>query len=221
MPVAPPSAQGGGQVLALPDADAATRGLGRAALALDAEAARRLVGEELTSRGLLGCWDDVVRPVLVAVGDRWAETGEGVEVEHLLAECVIRALQEWSARHPPPTQRRPVLLAGAPGEQHALPLHAVSAGLSEAGVASRLLGPDLPSDALAAAVRRTGPSVLFVWAQRRPTAQAVRAAALPVQRPPTALVVGGPGWGDGPLPTGATAVGSLTEALAAVVARAT
>ncbi len=220
-PVTQRAPQGGGQVLALPDADAATRGLGRAALALDAETARRLVGEELVGRGLLSAWDDVLRPVLVAVGQRWAETGEGVEVEHLLAECVVRALQEWSATHPPPAPRRPVLLAGAPGEQHALPLHAVSAGLSERGVACRLLGPDLPSDALAAAVRRTGPSVLFVWAQRRPTAQAVRAAALPVQRPPTALVVGGPGWGDGPLPSGATAVESLGEALDEVVARAT
>ncbi len=219
-PVREPAAHGGGHVLALPATDPAARGLGRAALALDGPAVTRLVREELGARGLIGTWDTVLRPVLVAVGERWADTGEGVETEHLLAESVARALQAWAADQPLPSPGRPVLLAGAPGEQHALPLHAVSAGLAERGVACRLLGPDLPTDALAAAVRRTGPSVLFVWAQCHLTAEAVSAVGLPAQRPPTAVVVGGPGWDTSALPVGATVVGSLAEALDTVTALA-
>lgn len=211
---------GGGRVLALPDADPATRGLGRAALALDAPAVSAIVREQLAARGLVATWDDVLRPVLVAVGDRWAATGDGVEVEHLLAACVALALQEWGASHAEPPTGRPVLLAGAPGEQHALPLHAVSAGLSSRGARSRLLGPDLPIPALTAAVRRTGPSVLFVWAQRSVTAEAAQALRLPVQRPPTALIVGGPGWAGAALPPGARPVTDLAEALDAVCALA-
>ncbi len=211
---------GGGRVLALPDADPATRGLGRAALALDAPAVSAIVREQLATRGLVATWDDVLRPVLVAVGDRWAATGDGVEVEHLLASCVALALQEWGASYAEPPGGRPVLLAGAPGEQHALPLHAVAAGLAARGVRCRLLGPDLPIAAVTAAVRRTGPSVLFVWAQRRPTAQAAQALALPAQRPPTALVVGGPGWADAELPPGARSVTDLAQALDEVCALA-
>lgn len=211
---------GGGRVLALPDADPATRGLGRAALALDAPTVTGIVREQLETRGLVATWDTVLRPVLVAVGDRWAATGDGVEVEHLLAACVSLALQEWGAAHGEPTSSRAVLLAGAPGEQHALPLHAVGAGLAARQVRTSLLGPDMPISAVTAAVRRTGPSVLFVWAQRRPTAQAARELSLPAQRPPTALVVGGPGWVDAELPAGARFVEDLQEALTEVCALA-
>ena len=89
-------------------------------------------------------WEHVLRPVLAAAGARWAATGEGVEVEHLLSECVTLALREAAAGEAL-TERRPVLLACAPEDQHALPLHAVAAGLAERGVASRVLGGSMPA----------------------------------------------------------------------------
>jgi DNA-binding transcriptional MerR regulator len=203
----------GGRVLALPGAEEVARGLGRAGMALDARTVTDTVREALASRGVVATWEQVLRPVLVAVGDRWAATGEGVEVEHLLSDCIATALREVAERAHEPLGGRPVLLACAPDEQHALPLYAVAAGLAERGLGSRTLGPALPADALEAAVRRTGPALLFLWSQLRTSASAQVVADLPVMRPPTAVIVGGPGWRGGDLPERVRLVRTLTDAL--------
>jgi hypothetical protein len=190
----------GGRVLALPGADAIVRGLGRAAMGLDAQTVTATVRDQVQRYGVVPTWDDVLRPVLEAIGRRWAATGEGVEVEHLVADCVTAVLREVAGRAEEVPGRRPVLLSCAPDEQHALPLHALAAALAERGVASRALGPALPAAALLAAVRRTGPAVLFLWSQVPGTAVPAVLEQLPVTRPPTALVVGGPGWDAARLP---------------------
>lgn len=206
----------GGRVLPLPGADAAVRGLGRAAMALDARAVTAAVREQVARHGVLHTWEAVLRPLLVAVGSRWAATGEGVEVEHLLSECAADVLREVASRTVEPAGVRPVLLTCAPDEQHSLPLHALAAGLAEHGVASRTLGAALPADALLAAVRRTGPAVLFVWSQLPGTADPAVLDALPVLRPATALLVGGPGWTRKDLPRRVTLAGGLPEAVSLV-----
>ena len=206
----------GGRVLPLPGADAAVRGLGRAAMALDTRALTAGIREQVQRYGVLHTWDHVLRPLLVAVGSRWAATGEGVEVEHLLAECASSVLREVSAGVEEPAGRRPVLLACAPDEQHALPLHALAAGLAEQGVASRTLGAALPGHALQAAVRRTGPAVLFLWSQLPGTADPAVLEGLPLTRPATSLVVGGPGWSSRALPRRVTVADDLPHAVALV-----
>lgn len=192
----------GGRVLALPGADAAVRGLGRAAMALDARTVTALIREQVEQHGVLHTWDHVLRPVLVAVGARWAATGDGVEVEHLLSDCTAVVLRDVAASPEAPAspERRPVILACAPGEWHALPLHALSAALAERGVDSRTLGPATPGSALAAAVRRTGPAALFVWSQLPASADPATLEAIPIRRPPTSVIVGGPGWAPDRLP---------------------
>ena len=203
----------GGRVLALPGADGAVRGLGRAAMALDARAVTRALRAEVAEHGVLHTWQHVLRPVLVAVGERWAATGEGVEVEHLLSDCVATVLREVADRAQDPPGRRPVLLSCAPDEHHTLPLHALAAALAERGVAARSLGPAMPAVAIEAAVRRTGPSVLFVWSQLPGTADPEVLAALPVTRPPTSVVVGGPGWRADRLPHRVTVATGLPHAV--------
>ena len=203
----------GGRVLALPGADLLAIGLGRAAMALDARAVSTLVREQITRHGVLSTWEQVLRPVLAAVGDRWAASGEGVEVEHLLADCVSSVLREVAGRAEEPAGGRPVLLACAPDEQHALPLQALAAGLAERGIGTRTLGPAMPARALVAAVRRTGPALLFLWSQLPGTADVDVLIALPLTRPPTAVVVGGPGWGGQDLPYRVARADSLVGAV--------
>lgn len=203
----------GGRVLALPGADGVVRGLGRAAMALDAATLTRTLREEIAQRGVLHTWEHVLRPVLVAVGDRWAATGQGVEVEHLVSDCaaaVLRGVADTAVEQP---HRRPVLLACAPDDHHALPLHALAAALAERGTATRTLGPALPAESVQAAVRRTGPAVLFVWSQLPATAARARLEDLPVTRPPTSVVVGGPGWAHRDLPERVTVAADLAAAV--------
>ncbi len=213
-----PSGKGGpgGRVLALPGADALVRGLGRAAMALDAEDVSATIRAQLAEHGVIATWDRVLRPVLAASGKRWEATGEGVEVEHLLSDCVTGALRDAipaSATAP----GRPILLAGAPREQHALPLHVLAAALAERGTLCRVLGPEMPVGALVASIRRTGAAALFLWAQLPGTGSAEVLEALPVSRPPTAIVAGGPGWDARTVPVGVRHVMSLDAAVDALL----
>lgn len=203
----------GGRVLALPGAGSVARGLGRAAMALDSASVTRTVREQLAQHGVVPTWDHVLRPVLASAGARWARTGEGIEVEHLLSDCITAAFREVAERTPAARAGRSALLASAPEEQHALPLHAVAAGLSERGIASIVLGPAMPAGALLAAVRRTGAPVLFLWSHFSATAEPATRGALPAIHPPTAVVLGGPGWPRQELPARVSVADDLTEAL--------
>jgi hypothetical protein len=83
-------------------------------------------------------------------------------------------------------------------------------------VATRTLGAALPADALHAAVRRTGPAVLFLWSQVPGTADARVLEQLPVTRPATSLMAGGPGWSGIPLPRRVTLAPDLPQAVALI-----
>jgi hypothetical protein len=205
----------GGRVLALPGGSAESRGLARAAMALDAVSMRAAVDRAVAEHGVIPTWTDLLCPVLVAVGERWAATGEGVEVEHLLAETAGSALRAVSTA-PEPRNGRPVLLACAPEEQHSLPLSALAAALAEQGIGARLLGGGLPLAALRAAVRRTGPAALMVWSQAATSADVRLLDALPVLRPPVTVLAGGVGWIGRPLPARVSYVPDLVSAVGLV-----
>lgn len=185
---------GGGNVIALPGGGPIARGLARAAQALDTEAAHDLVTDALSDLGVVAAWNEVLVPVLSAVGEKWRDTGRGVEIEHALSGAVQDALGNWIRTCAPSTQGRTVILACAPGEQHALPLWAVSAALAERGVGARILGASLPDDALASAVRRLGPAAVLVWSQMEQTADPSALADLPATRPAATVLIAGPGW---------------------------
>jgi MerR family transcriptional regulator, light-induced transcriptional regulator len=204
-----------GHVFAMPDAEPAARGLSRAALALDAPAAAEIVHTHLAAHGVVATWEHLLVPVLTGVGERWQASGIGVEVEHLLSEVVIGALGPPGTSFEP-LNARPVLLACAPEEQHTLPIHALAAALAERRIGSRVLGGRVPVDALASAVRRCGPSVVFVWAQLPGAAQRASLQSLPALRPPYTLVLAGPGWDVDPSDP-SVGPSSLHEAVGAVM----
>ncbi len=206
---------GGGRVMRLSGGGPATRGLARAAMALDAPTVCEIVETSLRRRGVLATWDELLVPVLVSMGVRWQTTGEGVEVEHLLAECIISSLRPVISRVKNPLNARPVLLASAEDELHSLPLHALAAGLAERQVESRIFGARVPRDALAAAVRRSGPAAVFIWSHSAKTGGVQALADLTTVRPSPVLLVGGPGWPPN-LPAPARRVEDLTEAVEAV-----
>lgn len=203
----------GGRVLRLPGSGRRARGLGRAALGLDHVAVQALLEETIEADGLTFAWDQVARPVLAAVAQRWADTGAGVEVEHLLSECVVRV---FGSRSAPAATARPVLLAGMPGEFHTLPMTVLAAVLAADRVCCRTLGPNLPVDALAAAIRRTAPAAIVLWSQTPATADTALVANLPRTRPRFRPFVAGPGWATADLPPRVGLLSSLTEATTVV-----
>ncbi|MDG6109086.1 MerR family transcriptional regulator [Dactylosporangium aurantiacum] len=200
-----------------PDLVAAARGLHRAAVRLDAPAVRQRVAAAVHDLGVVVAWDNVLRPVLSAIGQRHAATGGLVEVEHLLSGCVSAVF--GAVPRPEPTLPAQILLACADEEQHSLPLEAVGAALAASGVPTRMLGARVPPSALAGAVRRTGPLAVLVWSQLRTTGDPGQLEPiLTMPRRPLVVAAAGPGWDVAGLPPGVSTPANLTEALVMLTA---
>jgi hypothetical protein len=206
-----PVRSGGGRVVALPDGSPAARGLARAAMSLDSGEVHRLFGDAVTAHGVRAAWDTMAMPVLQSIGERWRVTGDGVDVEHAFSEAIVGALRGVTASLRRPRNVRPVVLTCAEGDYHTLPLHALAAVLAEQGVGVRLLGVGMPATALVAAVRRTGPGTVFLYA-RLPVEDLQVLDLLPRQRPAPRIVVGGPGWQQRELPPQVAFTQTLGEA---------
>ncbi|WP_240808976.1 MerR family transcriptional regulator [Microbispora catharanthi] len=190
--------------------------LARAVTALDAATVNAGLDTALAAHGVVWTWERLVLPVFAAVTRRQQDTGAGIDVEHLFSDRLQAALARFSARAPSPVHPRPVLLAGAEEEQHALPIHALAAALGVLGVETRVLGARTPYTALADAMRRLGPAAVFVWSQMRETGDPAPLAGLPGLRPACRVVVGGPGWWEG-LPTHVVRVNTFRDAISAVM----
>ncbi|MEU7865811.1 MerR family transcriptional regulator [Dactylosporangium sp. NPDC049140] len=190
----------------------AVRGLSRAALRLDAPAVRQRVAEAVRELGVTAAWDGVLRPVLAGIGERYAATGEFVEVEHLVSGCISAVL--GAVPRPPVGVPPKILLACADDEQHSLPIEAVAAALAADGVPARSLGARVPLEALLAAVRRTGPAAVLIWSHLTSTGAPEQLAAILAERVrPLVLAAAGPGWPRPSVPSGVLLPDSLAEAL--------
>jgi DNA-binding transcriptional MerR regulator len=201
-------AASGGRGLKLPGASRTARGLGRAVLAMDSPGAQRLLADAFDGLGVAAAWAEVIAPVSAAILARWQTSGLGVETEHLLRECVLAALVRVTPVVSSPRNARPVLLACAPRERSSLPLYALVAALAAREIGTRMLGAALPTEALAAAIRRTAPSAVVLWAQAPRHADPALAKKLPTNRTRCRLLFGGPGWRG---PAKANAVGSTAD----------
>jgi DNA-binding transcriptional MerR regulator len=187
-------AASGGRGLKLPGASRAARGLGRAVLAMDSPGAQRLLADAFDYLGVPAAWAEVVAPVSAAILARWETSGLGVETDHLLRECVLAALVRVTPVISAPRNARPVLLACVPREPASLPLYALVATLAGREIGTRMLGAALPADALAAAIRRTAPAAVVLWAQAPRHADRRLPERLPTNRIRCRLLLAGPGW---------------------------
>ncbi|MFG3506882.1 MerR family transcriptional regulator [Streptomyces sp. NPDC047821] len=212
-----------GSGLRLGDVRQECKGVARAALRLDAATLERLLASAIEEYGLVTAWTEVIVPTLQAVGRKWESSGERyVEVEHFLSWHVSGALRRCA---PPVVADRPgatVVLACVPGENHTLPLEVLAAALAERDVPVRMFGGALPVESLIAAVRRTGPAAVGLWAQSRttasrPLAEHVAAMEWGVRgaRRKAAVLTLGPGWAGHAVP-GLRRPAGLAEAVAAV-----
>ncbi len=209
------SEDAGAEVLSISRGMPSIRGIARAALTLDNSSCVALIHDSIDRRGVVWTWDHMLVPVLFDVGERWASSGKGIDVEHVLSDSIISAFNSVCARMSTPLNARPILLACSDEEQHSLPLHAVAAALAERHISSRILGARVPRHVLNAAVRRTGPAAVLVWSYLPETGDSSQLADLPSMRPAPLIVAAGPGW-DESMPRDVQQVYSLIEAVTAI-----
>jgi DNA-binding transcriptional MerR regulator len=166
----------------------------RAARAYDRNFIEELLRSELSARGITNTWNEVIVPLLILIGDEWAESGTGIETEHLVSEIIKRLLQEANASIQNPINARPVLLACLGEEMHSLALYALGAALSERKIATQFLGARTPIEAISAVVKRSAPPAIFLWAQLDKNGKPEVLGEIPSIRPAPRVVLGGPGW---------------------------
>ena len=166
----------------------------RAARAYDRNFIEELLRSELSARGISNTWNEVIVPLLIMIGDEWAESGTGIETEHLVSEIIKRLLQEENKSVANPVNARPVLLACIGEEMHSLALYALGACLSERNIAIQFLGARTPIEAISAVVKRSAPPAIFLWAQLGKNGDPAVLGELPSIRPAPRIVLGGPGW---------------------------
>ncbi|GIH25691.1 MerR family transcriptional regulator [Acrocarpospora phusangensis] len=190
--------------------------LARAAIALDSWSVAEAVEAGLGRFGVTETWDRLILPAFAVISRRQAATGVGVDVEHVFSERVMAAFTARIGRPALPINPRPALLACAADEQHSLPVFALAAALaSEHSVEVRVLGARTPFSALGDAMRRLNPAVVFVWSQLAETGDPAPLTRLPVLRPTSPIMTGGPGWRE--LPPGITHLASMNEAIIRIV----
>lgn len=166
----------------------------RAARAYDRNFLEEVLKSEMSARGIANTWSEVIVPLLILIGDEWADSGEGIETEHLVSEVIKRLLQENARTVADPINPRPVLLACIGEEMHSLALYALAAALSERNIATQFLGARTPIEAIAAVVKRSAPPAVFLWAQLRRNGDTESLTQIPAIRPAPRIVLGGPGW---------------------------
>ncbi len=203
---------GGGRVVAMPDGTPQNRGLARAAMALDTYEMHRILRDAVRRQGVILTWNTMIMPVLRALGERTRVTGDGIDVEHAFSEVILGVMRSVSLSLQQPRSPVTVMLACADTEYHSLPLHALAAALAEREIPARMLGSGLPPSALAASVRRTGPSVIVLFA-RMSGADAGEVESLRRQRPAPTVILAGPGWEKETMPASARTASSLIEAV--------
>ena len=168
--------------------------LHRAAKSLDKNFVETLLRKDIAENGVIASWTEVIVPLLFLVGDEWAATGTGIEVEHMLSEIIKRLLREGVAEIKEPVNTQPVLLASVGEELHCLALHALAAALAEKGIETFFLGARTPLEAISGMVKRAAPPAVFLWAQLEQNSDPKFFNELPVVRPAPRVIVGGPGW---------------------------
>ena len=168
--------------------------LHRASKSLDKNFVETVLRKDIADNGVIASWTEVIVPLLFLVGDEWAATGTGIEVEHMLSEVIKRLLREGVAEIKTPVNAQPVLLASVGEELHCLALHALAAALAEKKIETFFLGARTPLEAISGMVKRSAPPAVFLWAQLEQNSDPKYFTDLPVVRPAPRVIVGGPGW---------------------------
>lgn len=211
VPVQPTGRDDGGILSGNAGSSRLARRLSAAALALDVRMVRQLLDEAIEADGPLDAWDEVIRPVLSAVGIGWRNSRSGPEAEYLLSEFARAALVRATPDVLRPRNLHPVLIAAPPEERGNLASYAVAAELATLRIEPLVLGEALPLDVLAATVRRAGPAAVVLCAHRTRAANPLLFARLTRGRQRSRLFAAGPGWDHRRLPAQVEHVPGMRE----------
>jgi excisionase family DNA binding protein len=121
-----------------------------------------IVAAYIAGRSVASICDGPIREALSRAGELWQHGSDGIVVEHRAVDTCLQALSFVRSLIPPAPSDAPVALGAAvSGDPYVLPSLSAAVVLADAGFRDVNLGPTMPTDALASAVERYAP--LLVW----------------------------------------------------------
>lgn len=169
-------------------------------------ARRMLVSAFLDGAPLAEICDGPIRLALREMGLLWRRGPEGIAHEHRAVDVCLHALMEIRSAMPD-RLGAPVAVGGAvEGDPYVLPSVMTTVVLADVGFRALNFGPDLPSDALLAAIEMYGPALVWRASSFAGAGATLRREArvvgdLPEDRQPD-FVIGGPGFTASDMPRG-------------------
>lgn len=132
----------------------------KAAAGLDADELAMTLEQSGLALGQPVLIDEVVAPLLQRIGEMW-QRGEIKAAHEHPASAVVRTFLGSLLAQFAPAQQAPTLVAATPlGQAHELGALMVAVTAAAQGWRAVYLGPDLPAEEIAAAVRQTRPAAL-------------------------------------------------------------
>lgn len=104
--------------------------------------------------------DEILRPLMVRIGDLWVKGKLRVDQEHRASRAVMQAITRLSPQlHKKPPLGRTAICACPEGDHHEIGLLSLSFALQAEGFDIVLIGSDTPTDVLVTAIRKHKPDL--------------------------------------------------------------
>lgn len=162
-----------------------------ACLRYDEAAAEQLLNQAYAQYSVETVTAEVIERGLYDVGEMWARGEATVQQEHFLSALTTRRLEALIAAAPPPTQTKALLLAGAEGETHALPLLYLNLLLRRRGHKIVFLGANVPRAQITETAQSVHAAVVVLSAEQLVTAATLRDCASLLARKRIPVAYGG------------------------------
>jgi methanogenic corrinoid protein MtbC1 len=123
---------------------------------LDKNRIERALSDAAVSLSAPALRETVIIPLLHAIGDRWHEGSLRIAHEHL-GSAIVRAFTSTFGKTTPPSTAPVIVVTTPAGQRHELGALLAASAAEEYGWNVYYLGPDLPAEEVAAAVRQLQP----------------------------------------------------------------
>jgi methanogenic corrinoid protein MtbC1 len=124
----------------------------KAVMAFDEKELNAALEQASVALGQVRLLDDVILPVMQDVGEMWRQGNMRVAQEHLATEILQSFLTELRKSHTSDSAAPRIVITTLPGQYHELGALVVAATAASEGWNVTYLGPNLPTEEIAAAV---------------------------------------------------------------------
>jgi len=112
--------------------------------------------------GMVGFYDDVLKPTMYKVGRLWAQGRLSIADEHIASNIASELVSIISEKNSGPENRAKVLICAPNGEEHSLGCGVLQSFLQSRGYRVFNLSPSAPSETITRFVKESRPDIVLI-----------------------------------------------------------